>query len=286
MKSNPLLLVALLSGGCATSAPLSLNKAGSRFIDCDQVRLHYKVLGSGEPTLVLVHGWSCDMSLWREQVKGLAPLHRLVLIDLPGHGSSAAPAVNYSQERFARAVEAVLREEHIDHAFLAGHSMGTQVIRQFYRLFPLKTDGLIAVDGSVRAFFTDPKAVDAFLGPLRGEQFAMNMRARVDGILTPVKSEALKAEVREVMTRTPQHVVVSAGEGMFDPAIWTDDPIEVPLLLILARSPFWNDEFRAYVERLAPQADYRVIDDVSHFLMLEKPETVNAMIEEFVRRPR
>ena len=93
---------------------------------------------------------------------------------------------------------------------------------------------------------------------------------------------ALAEPAKAVMLATPQHVVVSAGRAMFDPAIWKDDPIRVPLLVVLAKSPFWNDEYEAFVRKLAPGVQYKVLDGVSHFLMLQKPDEFNALLAAFL----
>src|SRR5258706_16484654 len=74
----------------------------------DGAKVHYESYGKGKDAVVFIHGWTCDTTFWR----GQAPIyetHRALLIDLPGHGQSAKPDVPYTQERFARAVEAVMR---------------------------------------------------------------------------------------------------------------------------------------------------------------------------------
>lgn len=54
----------------------------------DGVPISYEVFGSGEPTLVFVHGWSCDSRYWRCQVPYFGKNHRVVTIDFAGHGHS------------------------------------------------------------------------------------------------------------------------------------------------------------------------------------------------------
>jgi len=49
---------------------------------------------------------------------------RALLVDLPGHGQSEKPDVAYTQERFARAIEPVMRHADVERAVLLGHSMG------------------------------------------------------------------------------------------------------------------------------------------------------------------
>ncbi len=76
-------------------------------------------------------------------------------------------------------------------------------------------------------------------------------------------------------------------EGMLeDASIWKADLIRVPLQLLLAKNPEWSADYEAFVRTLAPDADCRVFDDVSHFLMLEKPEPVNRAMSEFLTRKR
>jgi pimeloyl-ACP methyl ester carboxylesterase len=78
----------------------------------------------------------------------------LIAVDLVGHGKSDKPHVRYTMEVFARSIDSVLTDAKIKRAVLVGHSMGTPVVRQFLRLFPEKTAGLVIVDGALRdAFF-------------------------------------------------------------------------------------------------------------------------------------
>jgi pimeloyl-ACP methyl ester carboxylesterase len=54
----------------------------------DGIPISFEVYGTGEPTLVFVHGWSCDARYWRAQVPHFSKNHRVVTIDLAGHGHS------------------------------------------------------------------------------------------------------------------------------------------------------------------------------------------------------
>ena len=123
-----------------------LDSAPSRFAWQDGAKVHYKSLGDPAATaaVVFVHGWSCDMTSWRAQVRAFEGKARVLLLDLPGHGESDRPDGEYTMERFADAVEAVLRDAKVERALVVGHSMGTPVARQFLRKFPQKTLGLVA----------------------------------------------------------------------------------------------------------------------------------------------
>ena len=52
----------------------------------DGVLLQYEVSGSGEPTLLLVHGWTNNRTFWEPHTTALAHSYRVVAMDLPGFG--------------------------------------------------------------------------------------------------------------------------------------------------------------------------------------------------------
>src|SRR3990172_12732980 len=55
------------------------------------VKLAYESRGTGRPAFVFVHGWTCDRSFFAPQAKHFARRHRVVSLDLRGHGESEAP---------------------------------------------------------------------------------------------------------------------------------------------------------------------------------------------------
>src|SRR6266849_4963830 len=122
-----LLTVGLLAWAEERANPL--DKAPSQFAKFDDIKVHYKSLGTGDTALVFVHGWTCNMNFWRYQVPAFEGKIRMILVDLPGHGESDKPKVDYPPEFFAKSVDAVLRDAGVEKAVLAGHSMGTPVIR-------------------------------------------------------------------------------------------------------------------------------------------------------------
>jgi pimeloyl-ACP methyl ester carboxylesterase len=265
-------------------APL-MSDAPSRFASLAGSRVHYKSYGKGSEALVFVHGWTCNMGFWRDQVPAFEGKLRVIVIDLPGHGESDKPQVAYTMDLFARAVDAVLRDAGIDRAVLVGHSMGTPVIRQFYRKYPQKTLGLVIVDGPLRAF-GDKKMMDAFIAPLRGPDYKEQAAKFVDSMMGPQVSAALREEIKSSMLSTPQRIAISAMEGMADESNWKQDKIDVPVLAILAKSPFWPPDNEQFFRSLAPKLDYQMWDGVSHFLMMEKPKEFNDAVLGFLDKQR
>lgn len=255
----------------------------SRYAKLDGHRVHYENHGKGREALVFVHGWTCNLNFWSRQAPALATKTRVIALDLPGHGQSDKPQVNYTMDLFARAVDAVLVDAGVERAVLVGHSMGTPVIRQFYRKYPQKTLALVIVDGPLRAF-GDKNMMEQFIAPLRGPNYKDRAATFIDGMMGPQVPAALREEIKGAMLSTPQYVAISAMEGMADETIWKQDKINFPVLAILAKSPFWPADTEQFYRSTAPNLEYQMWDGVSHFLMMEKPKEFNETLGAFLSK--
>jgi len=282
---SPLLvaaLVSLASPAVAMAQVDQLARAPSRFAMFEGNRVHFKSLGTGRTAVVFVHCWACDLTVWRHQVDAVAGRTRVVLLDLPGHGRSAKPEVEYSMAYFARALDAVLEAAEVSRAVLVGHSMGTPVIREYYRTYPAKVLGLVVVDGSLRRPPGDSAAHAAMIARFDGPGYRAALEASIEGMYPDPSQKGVRDAVLAMARGTPQHVVAGAMRGMLDPRIWRDDPIRVRTLVVVAKGPNWPPDYRAYVERLAPGVVYDEMEGVSHFLMLEQPDEFNARLIRFL----
>jgi pimeloyl-ACP methyl ester carboxylesterase len=105
----------------------------------DGTELAVNVVGPADaPVLVMVHGFSADLTLWHYQWKHFCGNYRCVLIDQRGHGKSGhATRGDYSLEAFGRDLKAVLDDEAPQGPVaLMGHSMGGMVVMSFAEHFP------------------------------------------------------------------------------------------------------------------------------------------------------
>ena len=253
----------------------------SRFTKLDGTRIHYVDYGKGSDALVLIHGWTMNVDNWRDQVTDLSKRAHVIAIDLPGHGQSDKPKVTYSMDYFATAVDAVMRHAKVKRAVLMGHSMGTPIARQFYRKYPEKTLAIVIVDGSLRPF-ADKAIMDQMLAGLRGPAY----KDTIGQMLNMMSGTGLAAEAKERITtsssNTPQYVLVSAMEGMLDTSIWGEDKINIPVLAVMARNPFFPPNVEESFRAIAPKMEFQMWDGVAHFLMMEKPKEFNAAVIAFL----
>jgi pimeloyl-ACP methyl ester carboxylesterase len=254
----------------------------SKFAKLDGARIHYKSYGKGAEALVLVHGWSCNLDNWRDQFPDLAKRNRVIALDLPGHGQSDKPEIKYSMDLFANAIDAVMRDAKVERAVIVGHSMGTPVARQFYRKYPQKTLAIIIVDGSLRPFGTREMR-DGFVAMFRSPGYkdaGRQMLAQMGKTLPAADQERVSTS----FANTPQHVLVSAMESMNDDSLYGPDKINVPVLAIIAKAPFWPADTEQFFQSLAPDFEFHAWEGAGHFLMIERPKQFNDEVIAFLNK--
>jgi pimeloyl-ACP methyl ester carboxylesterase len=257
----------------------------------DGSRVHYESYGKGPEAVVFIHGWTCDLTFWR----GQAPLYekrRALLVDLPGHGQSDKPEVSYTQERFARAIDAVMRDAKVERAVLVGHSMGVPVAITFLRLFPAKTKAMMMVDGYVPQAPKDDAErakqqaqMEPFLRSMNAPNYKETVQKMIEGMFSDKTTPAQRAEIRTKMGTTPQHVLASAMQGMF--AIEAPKPGEtyaLPVTAVVTKGnarPGYEERLRTVFPNLRK---FEVWEGSGHFLMMESPERFNRLLEDFLAR--
>lgn len=267
----------LVGAGAASAAD-----GESQFAKLDGAKIHYKSYGKGREALVLVHGWSCNLGHWRDQIPDLSKRNRVIALDLPGHGESDKPQVAYTMDLFANAIDAVMRDAKVEKAVVVGHSMGTPVARQFYRKYPQKTVGIVIVDGGLRPFGTKEMR-EQFLAAFRSPNYkeaGAQMFTQMMGTLAPAEQERVKFS----FANTPQHVLVSAMESMNQDSLYGPDKMNVPVFAVLAKSPFWQPDTEEFFRSIAPDFEIQWWEGVGHFLMMEKPKQFNDAVIAFLNK--
>jgi len=281
MKTLSAFLFLLTSAAGSIAQPVV---SESKFVDVDHLKVHYTNYGKGETALVFVHGWACDETVWADQAPTLAEKMRVITIDLPGHGQSDKPAtISYDKDLYTRAIDGVINDATVKSVILVSHSNGTPFARHYFRKFPAKVKAMVIVEGPLRSMFGEP-ARESFIAQLQGANYPESMGRMIDGMTKPVKDAELREKIKVMMLKTPQHVAISEFEATDDADLWKEDRIDVPVLVILAKQPAWSPEYEQFVRKLIPKLDYQVWENVSHFLMMEKPREFNAAVLKFLEQ--
>ncbi|HBQ20776.1 MAG: hypothetical protein A2Z91_03985 [Deltaproteobacteria bacterium GWA2_38_16] len=116
----------------------------------DGTQIHYETIGEGLP-LIFCYGVVCSTLQWKYQTQHLKKHYQVIHVDYRGHNQSQSPKnpSHLTIEGCAKDIEAVMNKLKLEHAILLGHSMGVNVIFQFYDLYPKKVSGLIAICGTI-----------------------------------------------------------------------------------------------------------------------------------------
>jgi sigma-B regulation protein RsbQ len=247
----------------------------------DGVPIQYSVQGKGEPALVFVHCWSCDRHLWDNQVPAFAKNHRVVTIDLPGHGESGQGRKNWSIESYADDVNTVITKLKLKRVILIGSSMGGPIALEATRRVPDRVVGIVPVDTLHDVESTlDPKVLEDVMKQLRADY-----KVAVTGFLnqlffSPSTPAAVKSRILSEVTARPPELSISILEGIFKyssaPAL---REVKVPIRAINGDMNPTNLEVN---RKYAPLFDVVIIKGSGHYPMLEQPGRFNELLADFI----
>lgn len=122
----------------------------SQFFQFQSYSVGYRIYGEGQKTIVLVHGFGEDGTVWEHQIKVLEEKYVVVVPDLPGSGVSAVnlqeedPSIEESLSNlsfYANMLNALLEHLEIENCIVFGHSMGGYITLDFVRHFSEKVLG-------------------------------------------------------------------------------------------------------------------------------------------------
>lgn len=148
------LLVVGLSLGYRADIPLSELKERytypeSQFMEVDGMPVHYRITGSGQHTVVLLHGTSSSVHTWEAWTEMLNPHFRVVSFDLPGFGLTGPfTHTDYSPERYLVFMEQVLDRIGVDTFHMAGNSFGGFLAWRFAVQHPERVQRLVLLNSS------------------------------------------------------------------------------------------------------------------------------------------
>lgn len=129
------------------------------FEGVDGTRLYFEQLGQG-PAIVACNGVGVSTFFWKYLRAHFSKRFRFIVWDYRGHGSSGPPKDPslLSIQTLAEDLHCLIQHLHAGPAILMGHSMGAQVILEYYRTHPESVAALVPVMGSYK------RPLDTFMG--------------------------------------------------------------------------------------------------------------------------
>ena len=253
----------------------------------------------GEPregTVVFIHGLSGCWQNWLENLPRFARERRCIALDLPGFGRSEMPAGDISISGYARCVDELCGKLDLGHVAVVGNSMGGFVGAELAIAFPERVERLALVSAagiSIVNLRREPVLAAARLIAALG---TMSVAQQRWVLRRPAYRHAAFAFVFRHPTRLATELLWEQMQGTGKPglvsaldALTSYDfrerlpEIGCPTLIV------WGEEDALVpvqdaheFERLIPDARKIILEDTGHCAMLERPETFNGLLAEFL----
>jgi pimeloyl-ACP methyl ester carboxylesterase len=249
------------------------------FLARDGVRLFYTDQGAGDPPLLFVHGWCCDSTHWRAQVRAFRRKHRVVTTDLRGHGRSGKPKQGYTMDGFCEDLEWLIGELDLAKPVVIGHSMGGVIAFMLAKRKKRPLSAIVLVDSSLHIAMSQEQ-IDGILNGLDSPAYAQVARLLIDArFFRPTSEPEWRAKLTERMLRTPQRVMAPALRSMAENMYPPPAELGIPSLFIDAGRTF--DELKL-IEQTIPGIEIARTNGAGHFNMIETPDQVNGMLQTFL----
>ena len=237
------------------------------------------------PSIVLLHGLGSRATHWLPTARALARHHRVTLVDLPGHGGASMPEP-FSLHQAATALDLALVEDSAEPVVVVGHSLGGLVAAAAAVAHPERIRGLVLVETSLRPQVA-PADRAALLRELETNYASLVHAAYLDFGRDSVQGERLYAEVASLDPEIVKRWIRLAWTADLSPSIAR---LDRPLLVVLAPRSWPHDEpwevtAKALGYDRAPQVQARRLDGCGHFVMLDRPEELAAIIARFAANP-
>ena len=183
------------------------------FIQFKNNKVYYSSEGEGN-ALVLLHGFLESSFMWKRLSEELIKTHRVICIDLLGHGKTGCIGYIHSMEDMAEAVHEVLKSLRIRRVTIIGHSMGGYVGLAFAEKYFEKVKGLCLLNSTSQADSEERKELrlrackmaqtnyDALVKMSITNLFAENSRLQFSQEIEVVKKEALKTSAQGYIAAT------------------------------------------------------------------------------------
>lgn len=250
-------------------------------VEVDGIRVRYSRQGTGERTIVLIHGFGGDLDNWLFNVGPLSLKAEVVALDLPGHGESAIALPGTSVETLAGFVASFLDQLGIARCHLAGHSLGAALAAQLALDHPDRVAGLILIapagvgpdinmeyiEGFVQA--AGKKDLKAVLSQLFADE-SLVTRSLVDGVLRYKRLDGVT------------DLLGSLAAGLFPDGRQAADPARrldarsIPITVV------WGGDDRvipATHAGAAPEgATVVVLEKAGHMVQMERATEVNELL--------
>lgn len=257
------------------------------------VNLWIESAGAGAP-LVLIHGWGMSRLVWHYQ-RDLATTHRVIAIDLRGHGRSSASPSGYSFEEFSSDLLFIFEHLELNNATLVGWSMGALVALTACSRIKERLAALVLVSGTPK--FTAAEDYPFGLPAVAAKGLALRLKRDysqtmadffqgmfAEGELSPAEFRHIKDEVAFAdglpLQEAARESLASLVTADLRPLL---PRIDLPVLLVHGSADtICLPSASRYMAEQLPNARLEILEGVGHAPFMSKSADFTAVLTKFL----
>lgn len=262
----------------------------NRLYQSNSFSIAYDVAGVGTP-VVLLHGFGEDATIFQHQKDFLKGKCKLIALNLPGTGNSIVDysTANATVEYLAEVVNELLNHLEIEKCILLGHSMGGYITLAFAELFPdkLMSFGLIH---STAFADSEEKKINRLKGiDIMKEYGAAAFLKTTFPNLFSNEFKKTQHPLLETLISQFSYITTDACVYYYQAMIARTDKTNllrtaaVPVLFVIGEEDIAAPMADVLQQAYLPAVSYvHILKNVGHMSMVEAPEKLNAILEEFI----
>ncbi|MEI7492150.1 MAG: alpha/beta hydrolase [Bacteroidota bacterium] len=251
--------------------------------------IYYTDHGKGDP-IVLLHGFTEDLRIWKQFSARLSKNYRVVCIDLPGHGKSECLSEVHTMEILADSVSAVIKHLKLKKSLLIGHSMGGYVSLAFASKHPGRLKGFGLFHSHCFADTPeDKKNRTRTIEVVKKDRFGF-LSMFIPGLFPEESRKKFSREIDFLMwcaREIPREGIVAALKGMLERKDQTAllKSTKLPVLFILGLKDSKAPALKLWdMISLPAVSETLILRDCGHMGYIEAPEVTLKTIKNFARR--
>jgi 3-oxoadipate enol-lactonase len=247
--------------------------------------IFHKTEGAGEP-VVLIHGVGGDLASWDAVAPVLAKRFRVIRLDLSGHGKSHLLKGPVTAEDFAREVLGVMDERKVEAAYVAGNSLGGQIVTAMALGSPQRVKRMALISSVAGRTEQERTSALARIEVLKEKGIGEIARGNIERWFTDEfrrkHPELVEARIRTLMQSDPPSYL--RAFTVFATADYADRfaEIRVPTLIVTGEhDPSATPRMARLMHERIAGSRVEILPGLRHSLLIEAPEKISALLAEF-----
>lgn len=257
------------------------------FIAYKNIKISFSDYGKGS-AVILLHGFLENQTMWRDLIPEISKNHRVITIDLLGHGDTACLGYVHTMEDQAKMVYHVLKSLKLRRFTFVGHSMGGYIALAFAQVFPDAVKGICLMNSTFIDDSTERKKIRSRAIKMAQSNYKNLVRMSFVNLFSEESRISLKTEVDNALNealKTPVQGYIAAQEGMKLRANTSSTFLEGTFEknIIIGKKDSVID-FESTVKFAEENNISHSILSQGHMSHLENPEELKISISQFLKR--